>query len=211
MELLIVQQGCIFKVLNGRKLHLSTKKYDMKRMIQKASLAAVLGLAVMGNVACTKLLPKDLSFNMDGSEFTITVPPTSQTGEVDFTNRDADINIDSAIQAHTAEIYALKSVKLTSLQLSIENPAEQTFDPVKNVSGYISAPAMTEQRVAHKEGIQKGLRVLDLDVDDVELASYLKQGNTQFRLHGTVVEPTTQPVVIHVKSTYHVVAEKDVQ
>lgn len=180
----------------------------MKKLIRKFTITTMLGLSIIAGVSCTKVMPKHLNFNMDGTEFDITVPAQDRRGDVVFTNQDADLNIDSAIKSKTAELYALESVKLTEINISIKNPQEQNFDAVENVRGYISSPGMSQQLVAQKEPMPKGINNVNMDLTDLELTPYLKN-HPQFTLRGNVSQATKEPITLHVKTTYHVTVKKD--
>jgi hypothetical protein len=67
----------------------------------------------------------------------------------------------------------IDSVKLTSLSLTIVNPAQGDFTFLDSVEFFVEAPGVERERIARGGPFAAGASSIDLQVDDVELAPYV--------------------------------------
>lgn len=163
------------------------------------------GIIILGGTSCNKFLPKEVKFDMNGSDIVVTVLPQSQTGDLKLTEKDINVNIDSAIDANTKDIYNLKTAKLLSAQVDVLTQG-QNLDAVENVYFYADHSDVGKRRIAYKDNIPKGSTYLSLDVDDVNLADYLHKHPFKFSIEGKVVQPTTTPIELKIRLRYRIVA-----
>lgn len=165
------------------------------------------GMLLFGTTSCKKFLPKEVNFDMNGADIRVTVLPQSQTGNLKLTEKDVNINIDSAIDANTKDIYSLKSAKLLSAQVDVMTQG-QNLDAVENIYFYADHSDVGKRRVAYKDNIPKGSTYLSLDLDDVNLADYLRKHPFKFMVEGKVVQPTTTPIDLKIRLRYRIVASR---
>ncbi|HWB63388.1 MAG TPA: hypothetical protein VG603_07760 [Chitinophagales bacterium] len=102
----------------------------------------------------------------------------------------------------------VKSIKLNQMSLNITSPQGQTFSFLQSVSVYISAPNLPEVEIAGKQNIPSNAgSQLSLDVNDVELKSYISSDSIQLRVSSTSNQILTQDVYIDVYSKFYVQAD----
>jgi hypothetical protein len=181
----------------------------MIKVLRKASLLATLGLALLANASCTKIMPQQLSFNYDQAAFIIDVPAYQGTGDVTLGSQQSDLNLDSAIRANTKELYQLKDVHLTGIDIISMTPGTN-FNSLNYIHAYVSRPDLPEKVAAFIDNVPENSTAIHLNADEsLDLTPYIQQEHTQYTLRGKLKSPQNQPMRLQIRATYHVTVEKD--
>ncbi|MBE8723761.1 hypothetical protein [Flavobacterium hungaricum] len=101
----------------------------------------------------------------------------------------------------------VKDVKLRSLQLNIENPADKTFTFLKSVHLYISTTDSNEIELAYQDNINSTSNAIDLICTDKKLDEYLKADSYKIRTKVTLKETLTQDVTVKAAMKFKVTAD----
>ncbi len=97
------------------------------------------------------------------------------------------------------------STKLTKLTLSVTEPVDGNFDFLDKIAFSAAADGVDKAEVAHKD-VPDGVRVFDCDLDDVELAPYVKAKSMSITADVTARHPA-ETTTVHVDANFHVTAE----
>lgn len=156
--------------------------------------------------ACDKA-KVDVAFNLDVADIYMVVDTTSQFGNVDLAATTFQSDLDAKLKENNASIDDVKSIKLTSAQLSMVNPGLQNFDIVDRAYGLISAGSLAETQVAYIDPVPDGVTDLTLTVGDVNLKDYLAQSVVNFRVTGSTNAPNTEKDSLQAKLSFRIEAE----
>ncbi len=166
-------------------------------------------LLTIGLLALTILIsgckenPTAFSFTEDYVTTTITIHPTTASGDMIFTSEEIETDIQGIASANGISIDNLNSAKVKSVTLTLidNNPTPYTFDLLSKVESKIGRTTDgTLITFAKKDLIPStGLSNLSLDVNDLELLDYFKKTKLKFELSGHTNAPIDQVFQIQVE------------
>lgn len=92
----------------------------------------------------------------------------------------------------------ISSCRLTKLRLTVTSPAASPGNDLSfltSIQFYISAPNLPEQRIASSSALPAGQSVVDLAIDDVDIASYAKADSFSITTKATGHAPAQDTTV----------------
>ncbi len=169
------------------------------------AFAALLTLASL--VACEKV--EDLLRFKINSETSFTVPSTIGLNvSTPLPTPDVTTNASQTFKNNNTDVNKVKDIRLESLVLSITDPANATFAPVKAVRLYISAPGVGEKLLASKENIPTDTgNTLSLDVTGEKMDDFVKRESFQVRTEVVTRQTVFQDTDVTAKMTFGVTAD----
>ncbi|MFW5872591.1 MAG: hypothetical protein ACOCVN_01250, partial [bacterium] len=103
--------------------------------------------------SCEKTLDKFTEFDMDYTT-TITVPAqTTVDAPVDLYSPDVETNSEQEFENNNTRKDKIEEIYLKSMQLTVEQPADEDFSFLKSITLYISADGLDERKLAWKDSI----------------------------------------------------------
>ncbi len=157
-------------------------------MIKKTIAFTLLILLV---VSCDKI--DDLTkFDIDYTT-TFTIQSSTILGTpLDIITPETTTNSESEFENNNTNADLVESVKLTVLRLDLQSPDSGDFDFLNEIYIYITADGLPEQLIASKIAIpENGTKTLELDVENVELKSYIQGDSYRLRTE-TVTDQTIE-------------------
>lgn len=85
---------------------------------------------------------------------------------------------------HNTALELVESAKLVGLNTKMLIPVGDNFDLLDSVWIYLSATGVSEELVAHKFDIPKGLQTIELTPEDVDIQDMFKQKEMIVRIEG---------------------------
>ncbi len=147
----------------------------------------------------------EVDFNLDIANIYFTIDTTSVTGSVLLGATTFNSTLQQELDSHDASLDDVKSIAITGVEFIHLNP--QNFDIVEKAYAYLAASGLPEQRIAYKDPVTNGLTLLPMDVDAVDLKSYLSQNVVTFRATGFLSAPNVQADSLQAKLSFKVHAE----
>lgn len=115
-------------------------------------------------------------------------------------------NSEGEFEANDTRKDKVESIKLNFIDLEITAPQGETFSFLKHVYLYINADGLDEKRIAYKENIDNSTSTISLDIEDVELADYIKKDSYSLRVESVTDEQLSQDVDVHADLQFQVKA-----
>lgn len=146
----------------------------------------------------------NLNLNIEPTEISFVVEPTTATGEIIFTEKDVYINLDSIITAANDKVKTdrITSAKLQKLTFEIDPSSNATFDLVKSVSAKMGLTTGDLVTIAEKDPMPTGgLKTVDVDVNDAEIVDFLKATNFKFDVRGVLNGPINEAIPMKARMT----------
>ncbi|MBR9860275.1 hypothetical protein GYB22_05920 [bacterium] len=131
----------------------------------------------------------DYTFTLEGSQIPLDLPFDLGTQPVS-----ADVN--GKYSANDTRVDKVEEAYLEYLKLSIQDPPTETFSFLNDVYLYISADGLDEVLFASKEDIESTAQEIDLDVNDINFAPYIKAGDFNIRTSVVIDETLNEDVDI---------------
>lgn len=168
----------------------------MKRLVYPALLLFLIGFS-----SCKKLI----SFKMEYDD-TATIPANALINiPFDIVTQQQTTNSQQTFENNGTASDLISRVELTNLDLSILTPASEDFNFLKSVEIFLSAPELSEIRVAYNTNVpNNGLRELPLTCEDHDLKEYLKKSSYSIRVKAETDEAITQNVEVNIHSKFTV-------
>jgi hypothetical protein len=107
-----------------------------------------------------------------------------------------ETNIASLSDDNKTSTNLIRSVKFDEVVLSITEPADQTFDFVRDLRVYIWTPGQPEAEVAFKTDMSENGRELTLDINDREFKHYFISDWFQIKATAYTTKPIMQDIKI---------------
>ncbi len=148
----------------------------------------------------------DVNFDLSMTKINFVIDTTSASGSISFANTSFTSDLEAKLKDHNASLDDVQSISLTGATMTMINPAGQNFDIVDKAYAFLSAPGLTETRIAYKETVPKSVTQISLDADQADLKEYLKKPVVSFRASGVTNGPNVQPDSIHVELTFKIKA-----
>ena len=112
----------------------------------------------------------------------VLTPAVSSNWEGEFQNNNTDAD-------------RLREMKLKSAQMTINEPAGQTWKFLESIEVYIKADGLAETKVAYKENIDQNIgQTLVLNTVDVDLKPYAQKDAFQLKIRTKARETTAQTI-----------------
>jgi hypothetical protein len=96
------------------------------------------------------------------------------------------------------------SAKATLIEVTVKSPDDQDFDFIEKLAFEVEAAEAAKETVAQKT-FPKDARTVDLDVEDLELAPYVRSDSFKITTAATASRPRNDTTV-HVKLNFNVTA-----
>lgn len=119
---------------------------------------------------------------------------------------DIETNSEAEFEANNTRKDKIQEVKLTELVLTIVKPENETFSFVKDLYLFINADGLDEQRFAFKENIENSEQRLELILEDVDLAPYIKKDKFNVRAKTVTDEALSRDVEVQTYMKFRVKA-----
>lgn len=105
----------------------------------------------------------------------------------DFTS--IDLSQSQGFKNAGVEKDQVDSVRLSEAVLTIETPADATFEFLDAISFFVEAEGAPKKRLAFKENIPNDAKTVVLDLDDLELAPYVTAPSMKVTTEATAHAP----------------------
>lgn len=162
-------------------------------------------LIIISSVSCEKI-EELLTFSIDHSTqatirgnspievpIGILTPEITTNSEQHFKNND------------TRKEY-VKDIILNKLDVSINEPENQTFSFLKEVYIYISADSYEELQIAHSTDIPENAKSISLETTNKNLDNYVKSDEYKLRVEAVTREVIANDVIVDIDITFTVTA-----
>ena len=117
-------------------------------------------------------------------------------------------NSESSFENNNTHKDLIEDIRLTSMVLEIKSPSNGSFNFLNSIEIFLSADDEDEVRIAWKENIPaNGSMLIELDVSNDDLKSFLKKDTFSLRLETVTDELITSDHHIDVKSSFFVDAK----
>ena len=110
----------------------------------------------------------------------------------DVPTPDITTDSESEFQNNDTQIDKVKEIVLKELCMTITDPANETFSFLKSIHIYISAAGEPEKLIASKEDISSNAQIINLEVTEEVLDSYVKKDSYSLR-----TEVVTKETLFH--------------
>jgi hypothetical protein len=167
-----------------------------------------IGLLLISILACGGCKKEEvgISFNLD-----YTASATIKSGSIlnlplDFFTPDITTNSEAEFAANDTRKDKVIRAELTSMNLKVTAPEGKTFSFLKHIYFYINADGLDEARVAFKEDVASTESVIQLNVESVDLAEYIKKDKYSLRLECVTRETINQDIDVSSDMTFRVKA-----
>jgi hypothetical protein len=149
-------------------------------------LILICGVASFLLTSCDKA-KVDVNFDLNIANIDFIVDTTSVTGDVELATTTFTSTLQAELESHDASLDDVQSIRVTGVQFEHLNP--QNFDIVDKAYAYAGVPGLPDQRIAYKDPITDGQTLLTMDVDQVDLKTYLAQPLITLKLTGHLSDP----------------------
>lgn len=164
-------------------------------------------LIVLMTSGC-KDLDKLTQFNMEFNQSFVIPASTGVNLPFNIMTPDVQTNSSSTFSNNKTRKDLVDEIKLTKLELTITSPANADFSFLKSVSIYISAPGLTETKIAYKDEVPTNAgTLLALDVSGVDLKEYIKADKFSLRLNTVTDELLASDHTLNARSNFFVNAK----
>ena len=155
-----------------------------------------------------KKLDKFTQFEMDYTTQATIPASTGINLPFNVLTPDVKTNAENEFEANDTRKDLIESIKLTELELTITDPANEDFSFLKEAEIFISAEGLEKQSVAHFDNIsdQAG-NTLSATPKDVDLAPYVKKDEFKLQLEATTDEFLSRDHTIEIYRVFFLDAE----
>ena len=120
---------------------------------------------------------------------------------------DVEVNHEGKYEANDTRVDKIQEAKLNYLNLEIKDPADETFSFLKDIYLYIKADGQSEVLFASKEDIDNSSQKIELNINDVDFAPYLKSGDFSVRTQVVLDETLSNDVTVTTSFEFRVVSK----
>lgn len=183
-------------------------------MESKGKVLAIVVAGLLIAASCKKLVSlADIKFsvplsqkaNVDGLPNSPFVPPNEGL-KASIPAIPVATEYEKNLKENNTNADLIKHVYLGALNLRVDEPQSQTFNLVDSIWLHMSAKGMPEILAAHKFGIPKDIRYLELETTDEDIRNYFVQDTVYFRLEGRFYNAPDSASVFTVGGKFDVVA-----
>ena len=119
-----------------------------------------------------------------------------------------ETNAESEFESNDTEKKYIKTISLDSLVLTLFDPPGEDFSFLEEISIFINADGLEEQRIAWKSPVPSTTSsVLVLDCTDEDLQAYIKKDKFSLRIKVVTDELITRDHYFKIRSAYSVSAK----
>jgi hypothetical protein len=160
----------------------------------------VAGATMMGFASCDKLKEiAQISVGAQSKDIEFSIPIVPAAGEQDLASENVVLNIDSVIKANNSSVGVnnIKSAKVTGVHLEVlDADQENNLAVIEAAKVILSSDTKTEPTtIAELTGNPDEYKTsIDIPVNDVDLAEYLKSNNYSYTLWAKTRRGTTKEV-----------------
>ncbi|MDX5326731.1 MAG: hypothetical protein LPK80_10775 [Bacteroidota bacterium] len=168
------------------------------------SFSTLLFLSITGCKKINELTVFDLQYEAE-----VLIPSSINQGlPLAVNTPDIQTNSSTRFENNDTRKDLIQEIKLTELNLYIENPPSQNFDFLKSVEIYINASGLNSQLVAYRNDIPDGQgQQLSLFTTDADLQEYIKKDEFYLEVEVVTDQLITQSVRIKALSNFRVDAK----
>jgi hypothetical protein len=152
-----------------------------------------------------KLTEFDINYSTNltipSSSITVTTPTTS----VEFNTPNIPTQQSSKFSGEGTAQSLIDEIKMTKFTISATG-ANANLDFLKSLTVYIKANSVGEQVIATKSNIPAGVTSVSMDLQDVNIKSYIFQDNIQFRVLAIFDGSSATDQTLKLDETVHVKA-----
>lgn len=177
----------------------------MKKHFLTIPYMAIAAAIVFTFAGCDKILDK-FSFNLD-RRITFDLQKAPPVGNVTLTNLKMSIDLDSALAANGVDNYTVTNITPNSASLATLTDSTN-LDAFDSVSVFVTSTTLPEARIAHKNGIPKGIMQVPLEMSTVNVAEYLKEKPATFKINATMGDSVKKPMTMAVDVVFRVEVQK---
>lgn len=116
-------------------------------------------------------------------------------------------NSESTFESNDTRKDLVESIILKTMTMTVSSPAGEDFSFLKSVEIYISADGLSEMKVAWKDNIDNGTKILNLETSSSDLKEYIKKDDFKLKVTTTTDEVLTQDYTIDIHSVFFVDAK----
>ena len=120
---------------------------------------------------------------------------------------DVEVNHEGKYEANDTRVDRIQEATLNYLNLEIKDPPSETFSFLKDIYLYIKADGQSEVLFASKENIDNSTQKLELDINDVDFAPYLKAGDFSVRTQVVLDESLAKDVTVTTSFEFRIVSK----
>lgn len=180
-------------------------KTNMKFKSPYHCLMAIVASAALFLTSCTEE-GLEIDFPLEYGSIFLEIDSTNQVGTKTLDSIMIGSVLDSVLQKENVKKDQIKSIKLESADFQVMEPTTGNFNSLHSTEAFLSAPGMSETKIAYKDNVADGLSKIELDINkDAELVDFMKAPSFTLRAIGTNDAPIPQ-MKIKVKIKYKVKA-----
>ena len=159
---------------------------------------------VLFMVSCKKM-HKLTQFNMEYVEVVTIQSSTGINLPFNIYTPDVQSNSETKFDNNNTKKKYIEHIELTDLDLTIQSPAGGDFSFLKSIEIYLSAPGLSEIKVAWNDNVPATTgNTLILQTINNDLQEYLKQDTFKLRVNTVTDEILTSDYDINVHCNFHV-------
>jgi hypothetical protein len=139
----------------------------------------------------------------------VVVPSTTGINlPVNLITPEVETNSEKTFESNDTRKDLVEEIRLTTLDLTITSPSNSSFSFLRSISIYISAPGVSETRIAWKDSVPASAGpALALDVSPDDLKEYIKKDKYTLRVNTVTDELLTSNQYIDIHSAFFVNAK----
>ncbi|MFT4756201.1 MAG: hypothetical protein ACI91R_000846 [Vicingaceae bacterium] len=180
----------------------------MQKLIKMKSKTGtvLLALVIMSSFGCKeleKLTQFTMSFNSK-----ITIPSTSIVDlPVSVRTPAIPTNSEALFSQNETNAASIDEIQLQSMTLTIDNPANSTFNFFKSVEVFMDADGLSEVSLGSKTDVVDGLISLDLTTTGANIKEYILRNEFTIRVQTTTDETINSDHEININTVFFVDAK----
>lgn len=166
-------------------------------------------LIIVFSISCKKNVDKLTEFDIDYST-SLTIPSasitvTTPTTSVEFTTPNVPTQQSTKFSAEKTAQSLIDEIKMTKFNVSAQGVGAN-LDFLKSLTIYVKAANVGEQIIATKTNIPTGATSVAMDLQDVNIKSFIFQENIQFRVLAIFAASASTNQTLKMDETVHVKA-----
>ena len=151
----------------------------------------------------------DIKFGLNTKEFTYTINPTTQAGDIILEPQSQAINLDSIATANGTNLDHVKEVFIKKVTATIESPASANFEIIQGgyiETGIVGDPDFDLLRLAEIITPPGPVKQFDIPPTNADVLKYAKRPTITYSGKLITNGPVTEATTIKVRVEFEVVA-----
>lgn len=151
----------------------------------------------------------DIKFGLNSKEFTYTIQPTTQAGEIILEPNSQAINLDSIATANGTNLEHVKEVFIKKVTATIVSPATANFEIIQSgyiETGIIGDPDFDLLRIAEITTPPGPVNEFEIPPTNADVLKYAKRPTINYSGKLFTNGPVTEPTTIKIKVEFEVIA-----